>query len=466
MPAYAAALAVGNPPEDRQERLSHYTASVFAALATLFLFFALREANLAAWPAFAFAMVGFFGTCLWSVASKGLFQHGPAACFLALAIWMLLRDTGRSAAVAGLALGLAVVIRPTNLAIALPLAVFVVFGRRRQLPAFAALAAVPALLNAAYAWKYWGTPFSPGESGHLSLFGGNPLHGLAGLLVSPSRGLFVFSPFLLFAIPAALAALRRSAPALDRALAVGVLAVVALYAFWEVWWGGHSFGYRLLTDLAPILVFLIARAWPELRAIPAAAPVFAVAAAASVFANFLGATVYPSGFNYDMERRPELLWSVSDGEIARDARLLFGGRTAATAVSAPSVPGERAPSPEPVWWNPDRADEGIPAAIDFPRADSAVRGELTVAGWAGSSRGPVEVAVAIAPGGAVLVPSRHDRGDVCRIDPELVACPRVGFAAAVGARPARARRYALCVEIKDVRGCVRRIGPIAFFWND
>ena len=49
-------------------------------------------------------------------------------------------------------------------------------------------------------------------------FSFSPRH-LAGLLVSPSRGLFVYSPVLLLAIPGLLRCLRRDASAPSRLMA-------------------------------------------------------------------------------------------------------------------------------------------------------------------------------------------------------------------------------------------------------
>jgi len=61
---------------------------------------------------------------------------------------------------------------------------------------------VPALFHFWYANAYWGSPFSIAQKVPREDFNGHFWEGLAGILVSPSRGLFVFSPIFLFAIPA------------------------------------------------------------------------------------------------------------------------------------------------------------------------------------------------------------------------------------------------------------------------
>jgi hypothetical protein len=86
--------------------------------------------------------------------------------------------------------------------------------------------------------------------------------GLYGMLLSPSRGLLVFSPFF---VPVLLGSLvlwkktRRAHLASVALLSFGLhlLGLVSTGA----WWGGYAFGPRLLTDLLPALVLLTCILW-------------------------------------------------------------------------------------------------------------------------------------------------------------------------------------------------------------
>src|SRR5438067_2143318 len=80
-----------------------------------------------------------------------------------------------------------------------------------------------------------------------------PLEGLYGVLLSPSRGLFVYSPFLLFAIAPFLRAWRErgGVALLLRWLGVATVALVVAYALYAEWWGGRVYGARFLTDALP-----------------------------------------------------------------------------------------------------------------------------------------------------------------------------------------------------------------------
>jgi hypothetical protein len=81
--------------------------------------------------------------------------------------------------------------------------------------------------------------------------------GLAGVLLSPSRGLLVYVPVLLW-IGWALLRYRRHLP-LRRLIPVALATIAAhvlANASWSVWWGGYSYGPRLMTCLVPWFALL------------------------------------------------------------------------------------------------------------------------------------------------------------------------------------------------------------------
>ena len=83
------------------------------------------------------------------------------------------------------------------------------------------------------------------------------LTGLYGLLFSPGKSLFLYSPVLILGAGGALLLWRR-----ERALASFILTVsfvyVGLYATWNGWWGGVYWGPRHAAPLIPLYVLLIA----------------------------------------------------------------------------------------------------------------------------------------------------------------------------------------------------------------
>ena len=327
VPVFAAARAFGVDLYPQRFRLSMITASLICALSVLFLFLALAEICGSSSEALFFSLAYAFGTCVWSVASRGLWQHGPSLLFLTIALWLLCGRKPRAPSLAGLFLALAVLCRPANLLMALPAAIYVFRRRRESFRLFAALAALPLALHRLYAWSYWGNPFSPAQENtvfRVANFGGNPLIGLAGLLASPSRGLFVFSPIFLFAIWGSVLAMRcrREKPILPYLLA-GTVALLLLYSKWTIWWGGHTFGYRLLIETLPALTVFLAIAWQQrLRRQTLSRVLFFLCLLWSVFVQALGALGPAGGFNEAMDENPGLVWSIRDSQIAMSVRAM------------------------------------------------------------------------------------------------------------------------------------------------
>ncbi len=466
VPAFAVArLAHRNLFADRFG-ISHVTAAAVAALSVLFVYGILVRLGGSRKRALAFAFVYAFATEVWSVASRGLFQHGPALLFLAAGLYCLLgRNTGTSIA-AGLCLALAVLARPTAAAIVLPLVVYAATRDRRSLGRLALGAALPAILHGIYAWTYWGSPFSSAQPIGISGFSGNFLQGLAGILVSPSRGLFVFSPVFLLALPALVTALRPSSGpdrALPRALAWGVLLTILIYSLWPIWWGGHSFGYRLLLELSLPLTILLALDWSRIRSSRPARVLFAAALFASIAVQATGSYLFPSHFNDRVDQDPSRLWDIGDSELVLCFHKLIGKRDPGS--KSPLARHLRpSPAPPPLWWS-GILDRGMPAALDIPSPGTIVRGPLTVLGWAKPGLDDAgQVLVSLNPGARRFSPDRFLRADVGKAAPQLGDPSGSGFGLRLPP-PARLEAASLLVEVRDRQGRVSRLGPVAFLWG-
>src|SRR5438094_150669 len=102
---------------------------------------------------------------------------------------------------------------------------------------------------------------SPLEQGYGIKSFATPIQtGLYGLLVSPSRGLLVYTPYVIFAFFALFRAWRWPGEVAGRlrGLSLVWIAALVLYSTYAEWWGGRVFGSRFMDDLAPILFVAIA----------------------------------------------------------------------------------------------------------------------------------------------------------------------------------------------------------------
>jgi hypothetical protein len=150
--------------------------------------------------------------------------------------------------------------------------------------------------------------------------------GLAGHLVSPSRGLFVFSPIIPFLVWLVLRN-RSHLPMRPlvalAALTAGVHLVVA--SAWANWWGGNSYGPRLLTDIIPWLVLLAIAglaAWREAglkgwftRAVCATLLIISVAIHAR--GAFSTDPYWWASQPFGLQEHPERVWDWRDPQFLR-----------------------------------------------------------------------------------------------------------------------------------------------------
>jgi hypothetical protein len=237
-------------------RVGHVAAATIEVVAVLLLWSVLRRFASERWS-LMLVLLYFFGTSVRTIASQALWQHAGVHLAIALALWLVLvarpvswwRETA-----AGAALGFGTVVRQTT-------AVLVPF-----LPAAHLRATVYALIGAAigvipllvYNAVAFGNPLEQGYG--TKPFDTSPLVGLYGLLISPSRGLFVYEPYIVFAF-ATIVLLKPGRDFLEQrflSLVYAWAATAILYATYAEWWGGRVFGPRFLDDLAPVLFALLA----------------------------------------------------------------------------------------------------------------------------------------------------------------------------------------------------------------
>jgi hypothetical protein len=214
--------------------------------------------------------------------------------FLALALLFLVlaEDDERWAGRAGLPLALMVAARHADVALAAALAVGIAvrWPRRALALVLWSLPAVAFVLL--YQWAYFGSPLRHGFSGGLGRFSAPWGVGHLGLLLSPAKGLLVFTPVAAIAVAGMASAFRRGERWLVATLGAAALAHWALMGRWGEWHGGESWGPRLMTDALPLLFFFL----PD--GLELAPRLGAALAALSVAVQALGAFAY----DYQWER--------------------------------------------------------------------------------------------------------------------------------------------------------------------
>jgi hypothetical protein len=318
-------------------RVAKWTAGLLTAGSVAMVFLtALRFLTRA--RALLLAALYAFGTCIWTISSQALWQQTAEIFFLSVGVMCMLRGQGAwlRGGAAGLAYSAAAASRPTAALVMLIAAAFLYWQHRRAFAAFVVASLPAACAVSAYNLHYFGAPLEFGQlaagaavaqwkTGSPEVWQTPLWLGAAGLLLSPGRGLLVYTPFLAAAFAGAFIAWRDARFAALRFLTIAV-PLLWLPAFaWFDWWGGWAYGYRPIIDTTPLLAVLCIPAIDAMRR-PALKAAFVVAAAWSVFVQVLGVTAYtPGGWNgqqadgtpanIDLPEYRDRLWSFRDWQI-------------------------------------------------------------------------------------------------------------------------------------------------------
>jgi hypothetical protein len=392
VPVYLPAALGGVDPQSpaiaESEKLA---ASLIVALAAVVMLLTLQR--LTTFPlALLFATFFALGTSNLSVSSQALWQHGAGQLGVACALYCLVR--GRSAgagngwiALAGLPLAFSVVARPPNVIMAAALGAYVLCRHVRRVPGFVG-ATLPVLgLHVWYNLVYFADPLRTQWSpGNPRLWRTPLAEGLAGTLFSPARGLFVYSPACVLSILGFARSWGRGGDGLIRALSLGTVATLLMYAKWSAWWGGNTYGPRLLVDLAPALTLGMVPMQDWLTRRRAARAVALALVLLSVAAHAIGALRFGGAWDmyHNRDPVPARYWRWTDNELVGPPLQLLdrvrlaaaGAKTSETAPRA-VVATYRTSSPTSLVLGPDRPFELELEAVnsgdatwiawDFPR---------------------------------------------------------------------------------------------------
>jgi len=269
-----------------------------------------------------------FGTSSFSVSSQALWQHGPSQLAILTALYCLLRGRKepRWIAPAGLALAFAVVCRPTNLLVTISLTVYVLVQHRKHVLGFV-LSAVPwVLFQFWYNITYFHDPFHiQFDLLSAGLWRTPILQGLAGLLLSPARGLLVYSPVFILSCLGAVRGWWKKMDPLFPYVSISVVLTLLLYSKWSMWWGGGTFGPRFLADITPLLAFLIFPVMSFQKPSAVFKILFVFLTIWSVGAHSIEVFAHTKGWNARMniDRNPERLWLWNDNQLINTPKKLL-----------------------------------------------------------------------------------------------------------------------------------------------
>jgi hypothetical protein len=180
---------------------------------------------------------------------------------LTLVIWILMRcETGKSRfrpVLTASLLSWMYFVRPTASTAIVALSVYVLVTHPKALPAYVITGLVWLAAFVGYSLYLFGTvlPSSYRMTWWFSVR--EARHRMLGLLLSPSRGLLIYVPVVMFVL---YLVVRYWKELQHKRLAIVALAVIganlSLVSMLTLWWGGWSYGPRELTDTIPFFALL------------------------------------------------------------------------------------------------------------------------------------------------------------------------------------------------------------------
>jgi hypothetical protein len=231
----------------------------------------------------ALALVYAFATSAWPYASYG-FDVTPTALLLLASVREALLAAEVSFAArplpawmrwfrAGVCLGLALLFRLSAAAALLPLVPFVLYSTRglprragiRSLLSFSLPLLVSIIFVAWYDTVRFGGPLQYGQAGNAAAAMVTPIwFGFLGQLISPGKGILLYSPILLLAALAIPAFARKHPAAAFLALGVGLTSLLPSSPLSD-WYGGDAWGPRFVMCGLPLLTLPLLEAPGLLR---------------------------------------------------------------------------------------------------------------------------------------------------------------------------------------------------------
>jgi hypothetical protein len=246
----------------------HVAPAALGALACVLLFLTLLDLGIRRRTASVCAAILAVSTTTWVYARMPYSEVIQLACFLGLfrQVLRVTRDPSRRDAIwLGIWAGCLFNSKYVFASAVIGAAVLIVWTYRKRLPdlkrvlVWATISGLPfVILALAYNYARWGSITATGYEPYLEMyFGGSIFDGAWGMLASPNKSVFLYSPPLVLAVLAIPRAFR-AVPRLGYAMLVMVVPVFLVYATYRSWSGDYAWGPRFIVWAVPVLLIPIA----------------------------------------------------------------------------------------------------------------------------------------------------------------------------------------------------------------
>ncbi len=362
--------------------------SSLAGGATVAMFFLVAlELGFRQRTSFVLSLILGFGTLLAHYSTVYMSESLTALCLLT-GFYGILRASREISPVSwiivsGFAIGFVIVTKPAIALACLPFGIWVlwlVWTRWRSsvretvsvLVAWGLPIAVCLLLIAAYNWRRFGDVTKTGYGGETRAFTTPLLTGLGGLLISPGRGLLLYSLPVVLGI-AGLWYLIRRQPGPSLVILSSSIAMLLFYAKFYQWHGGGVWGPRFLVPIIPLLMLpageIVERAWRNRSLAFLVVSIAALGVIVSALPVLYRFDLYVEETGGSLEAIRATFWDVSESQIYVHFSRIIGGTTDLDMAAA------RYDSSHLTWLSILLSVAGLAMIVAAGRVASGTQGE-------------------------------------------------------------------------------------------
>jgi hypothetical protein len=221
---------------------------------------------------FVISTISVLGSTLISTIGGGLWNIVFAVFFELLALLHLSRyDSGKIKGInpywLGFLLFSAFLSRPTAGFFIVAVFAYLLFKNRQLFLKVSVFSLMLLLFLATFVWFEYREMLPAYYSPRKVLSGSSAssfLVGFHGNLLSPSKGIFIFNPFLILVCGVTLRFFNNiKTNAMFWLSILWVFLHIMAISYKSIWWGGHAYGPRLLTDIIPALILVTVILWRE-----------------------------------------------------------------------------------------------------------------------------------------------------------------------------------------------------------
>jgi hypothetical protein len=264
---------------------ARFASSFFVSLSVLFVYLSLakiiKNIRISILATISYA----FGSICWGTTSQSLWQHGINQFLLSCGFYLLFIKKPLSF----LLFSLAVFSRPTNVVFALWAFVYILLKGRKDIFKYLLWSIPPLIFQLWYDDTYLGGVFNhPYSPQQFSNWQGRFPEGFFGLLLSPSKGLLILSPVFIFSIVGIVTIWKIKDFSEYKVLSIILALFFLVMGKWIHWYGGWSFGYRMVSEALPFLAIFLGFGLDAVLKRPLLNKMFFTLLAFSIFVQFLG----------------------------------------------------------------------------------------------------------------------------------------------------------------------------------